>query len=850
MAYRSSTTANGTTSPAVGTLPAGTTTHDRLYAFVVVDNGSMSQICAPPGWEAIGFVRNPSGKPDGQYGQLFEVKDYKGDEGLAFHFTGTTPKWMVQIVSLSGLENFGPANVTGTVNTTSNTTPVSVSLSGTNVDYTGDQVIVFCQLDQTVQADTWSFSTATGFTKQQDSSPGIFITVTTQTLDSGTLGDTGSIALTATRSTGTGNAGYGGFVLSVRKLGDVQFSSHPATQTAIKNNTVTLSVTATGTGSLTYQWQEFSSGSWANISGATSSSYSFIASSSNKYRVSVTSASETRVSDIAIVSVSVPVYVQLKRKIKKRSGIYDISGKGWFDKSFLTNGIFDKDVIVLAASYTPTNTSGVARNIQRLKSATVTGKSSTAGKTRAGERIKSATSTSRLGTLSGITRANNRLKGSVTGKTSVAGKLRTTERMVSATVTGKISTSGKIRTTERNNPSTLTLKTAIAGIVKGLERIKSATVTGKVNTTGSVKQKSRLFGLANIISAVTISTAGVVRQYNRLSGLVTGKITTQGEARESARIQSATVAGKTSVSGKTKTIGRLKGSITGKTNTFGVIREIERLKGISTGKIQITGLIKGLERLKGLSTGKTSTSGKIKTEQRIKPATILGKIATIGKIVDSARIKSATVTGKISTSASKIYQSSRLYGVISASINLLHTVGVIRAFAELKGATVTSKISLSGKVRAEQVIKSATVSSKIAVAAAKIQQIQRAFGLTTGKIQVAGQIKETTKTYGSIVSKITTSGLVRSSEKVKSATSSLKIAVSGKIASIQRIKYIEAVTISMSGVIRGTQRFLGQTSIAVQNLLADKGYGIKHGEKGFSLSKKIKGFVLGKPDDF
>ncbi len=58
-------------------------------------------------------------------------------------------------------------------------------------------------------------------------------------------------------------------------------TSHPANQTVASGASVTFSVTATGTG-LTYQWQRrsSSSGTWGNISGATSRSHTMTASTS------------------------------------------------------------------------------------------------------------------------------------------------------------------------------------------------------------------------------------------------------------------------------------------------------------------------------------------------------------------------------------------------------------------------------------------------------------------------------------------------------------------------------------------------------------------------------------------
>lgn len=77
---------------------------------------------------------------------------------------------------------------------------------------------------------------------------------------------------------------------------EITITVQPTAQTAVEGATATFGVTATrtGTGSLTYQWQkqEGGAGSWANIVGATSASYTTGAltvadDNTDKYRVIV-----------------------------------------------------------------------------------------------------------------------------------------------------------------------------------------------------------------------------------------------------------------------------------------------------------------------------------------------------------------------------------------------------------------------------------------------------------------------------------------------------------------------------------------------------------------------------------
>lgn len=85
--------------------------------------------------------------------------------------------------------------------------------------------------------------------------------------------------------------------------------TQPSNITVAINNPFTLSVVASGTPTLTYQWQKFSGGVWSNISGATSSSYTDpnadSPSDNTQYRVVVTNAYGTITSSSATVTVTV-----------------------------------------------------------------------------------------------------------------------------------------------------------------------------------------------------------------------------------------------------------------------------------------------------------------------------------------------------------------------------------------------------------------------------------------------------------------------------------------------------------------------------------------------------------------
>src|SRR5574343_129264 len=257
-----------------GTLPTGTQIGDRLYAFIIRDQGSQNRnfLPADASWKLVGNSIQAS--PDGQTCQLFELIYYTGSENMMFYSDAVLNDVNLYIVALSGRHTTALAVISTTTKTSSNTTPISASYTGVTAA-SGDDIVLLGYLDLLVYSDTWSFSTVSGYTMQQNNSNWSWIAATVQNLDNASAGATGNLATTVTRTAGTGNAGYGGYVIAVPKA-DTVFSSPtiPSKQSAREGTAITFSVSATGTGSLSYQWQKKTNGgNWENISGATSSSY-------------------------------------------------------------------------------------------------------------------------------------------------------------------------------------------------------------------------------------------------------------------------------------------------------------------------------------------------------------------------------------------------------------------------------------------------------------------------------------------------------------------------------------------------------------------------------------------------
>jgi hypothetical protein len=250
MAFRSSssTSFNGTTA-FTGTAPAGVVAHDRLLAVLVQD--TIRVITPPSGWAQIGNA-DLSG-PDGHTVQLFELKDATGSDSYAFVSVAAN-SGILQLFAFSGRDNAATAVVAVTTNISANATPISCALTGVTASG-GSDLFYGCGLDQNTNADTWGFSGLSGFTSRQDVADGIWSNLTGWTQDNISAGATGTLTATATRLTGTGAAGFGGFVVSLPAAGPV-ITGNPSPQVVYAGQVATFTVSATGTGALHYQWKD------------------------------------------------------------------------------------------------------------------------------------------------------------------------------------------------------------------------------------------------------------------------------------------------------------------------------------------------------------------------------------------------------------------------------------------------------------------------------------------------------------------------------------------------------------------------------------------------------------------
>jgi hypothetical protein len=216
VAYRDSTSTYVSGTSINATKPALTRANDTLYAYLLSDNAG-DTFTVPSGWFLVPNTvqSNASSSPDGFQSSVYQ-KLAGAQEPATYNFTksGTATDFSVHIITLSGRSPSAPVIVHGTLNTTGNSTPVTVTDSGVTA-LQDDDVIIFSTGDITVNTDTWSFTAVPANYTQRLNDKNGFNVITSVTRDGVVAGATGNLSLTLTRSAGTGVSGWGIIVLSV-----------------------------------------------------------------------------------------------------------------------------------------------------------------------------------------------------------------------------------------------------------------------------------------------------------------------------------------------------------------------------------------------------------------------------------------------------------------------------------------------------------------------------------------------------------------------------------------------------------------------------------------------------------
>lgn len=208
-----------------------------------------------------------------------------GSKTVTATFTGSPGRSDIWVDVISGGATSGALDahaVQAFPSLTPGTDAISFNLT---LSQTGDYIFAF---DRNT-SQNGNVTAGTGYTQSQ--------TTTTATAQEylANFGSSGTKAVTFTSSGGSSETHIAGAMAFKALALSPTIDAQPTQQTAAAGATATFSVTATGATS--YQWQQYNGTSFADISGATSSSYTTptltSADNDERYRVNVTNANGT-----------------------------------------------------------------------------------------------------------------------------------------------------------------------------------------------------------------------------------------------------------------------------------------------------------------------------------------------------------------------------------------------------------------------------------------------------------------------------------------------------------------------------------------------------------------------------
>jgi hypothetical protein len=221
VAYRDSSFTSASALTLNATKPALTQPGDILYTYFFTDGGLNSGITLTPptGWTLVPGSNQGAntGAPDGWTSWVYwKMAGPSEASTYAWTIAGIPATDLsAYIIALSGRKASPPVISHGTVNTTGNATPVTVSDTGIT-PLNGDDVLVFATGDITIGTAAWSFGSLTNYTQRQNTQNSFNVgTCYTRENVDGTA--TGTLSVTLTRNSGTGTSGWGIFVMSVPK---------------------------------------------------------------------------------------------------------------------------------------------------------------------------------------------------------------------------------------------------------------------------------------------------------------------------------------------------------------------------------------------------------------------------------------------------------------------------------------------------------------------------------------------------------------------------------------------------------------------------------------------------------
>lgn len=218
MPFRSSATAFSNTGGNLTATPSGVVAKDILLGFFVQE-WITNPTAAPSGW-SVRLAQEQAG-PENQTFDLYDKVAAGGDSFTTVGAGAESNQWTVG--AWSGRDTAAPrTDVQGAQKNTTTATPITISTAGATsgtvgvASVAGDDIAVFAQLDQQASADVWGFNNdLSGYTERQDSNNN-WITSCLYTKDGVAGGGDSSLSFTATRSTGSSNAGWGTIVVALK----------------------------------------------------------------------------------------------------------------------------------------------------------------------------------------------------------------------------------------------------------------------------------------------------------------------------------------------------------------------------------------------------------------------------------------------------------------------------------------------------------------------------------------------------------------------------------------------------------------------------------------------------------
>jgi hypothetical protein len=211
MALRSaSTQATGNGTSVSIAKPSGVAAGD-IVIFLVSTDVSGKTSSTPTGFTA--FSDNGQASPDGHSNFAF-WRRFDGGEGATIDCTigGGGDDWTADAIAFSGRHaSNDPVAALTTPNTSANSSPVSVALTGvTAVD--GDDIVAWSSLDKTSSAVSWTQTPPTNYTEATDGNLN-WVAASLAYRENVSAGATGSLTFTATG--GGGQSGYAGYVIRI-----------------------------------------------------------------------------------------------------------------------------------------------------------------------------------------------------------------------------------------------------------------------------------------------------------------------------------------------------------------------------------------------------------------------------------------------------------------------------------------------------------------------------------------------------------------------------------------------------------------------------------------------------------